>query len=91
MHTARGQDPTNDLINDNIVIDNVRRRSWTCEQKLGAVKYATSTYVLGKTGSDKLILNNAAAVKIGCTLKMLRTWIRDYDVINASPKSSCKD
>ena len=91
LRTAKGQDPTDDLIDDDIAIDDVRRRSWTREQKLGAVKYATSTYVLSKTGFDKLILNNTAAFNIGCTLKMLCTWIRDYDVINASPKGSHKD
>jgi len=73
LRTAKGQDPEDEAINDDVAIDDVRRRSWTREQKLGAVKYAMSTYVPGKTGTDKLIPNNAAASNIGCTPKMLRT------------------
>jgi hypothetical protein len=65
----------------------MRYQSWTCEQKLGTIKYVTLTYVLSKTGLAKLIANNATALKIGCILKMLRTWIRTYDKINASLKS----
>jgi hypothetical protein len=78
-------------IDDDVAIDDIRRRSWTREQKLGAIKYATSTYVPGKTGSDELIANHAAAFNIGCTPKMLCTWIRSYDEINASPKGSRKN
>jgi hypothetical protein len=85
LRTAKVQDP------EDKAIDDIRRRSWTCEQKLGAIKYATSTYVLGKTGSDKLTPNNAAALNIGCTPKMLRTWIWTYNEINASPKGSWKN
>jgi len=91
LRTAKGQDPEDEAIDDNVAIDDIRRRSWTREQKLGAIKYATLTYVLGKTSSDKLILNNAAALNIGCTPKMLHTWIRTYDEINASPKGSWKN
>src|SRR6516164_2156676 len=64
LRTARGQDSEDTAIDDDIAIDDIRRRSWTREQKLGAIKYATSTYVLDKTGSNKLIANNAAAVNI---------------------------
>jgi hypothetical protein len=86
LRTAKGQDSEDKAINDDVAIDDIRRRSWTCEQKLGAIKYATSTYVPGKTGSNELIANNAAAINIGCTPKMLCTWIWDYDIINASAK-----
>jgi len=97
LRTAQGQGPENEATdndeatNDDEAIDDIRRRSWTREQKLGAIKYATSTYVLSKTSPAKLIANNAAALKIGCTPKMLRTWIRTYDKINASSKGSRKN
>jgi len=90
LRAAKGQDSEDKAINDDVAIDDTHRRSWTWEQKLGAIKYATSTYVPGKTGSNKLISNNAATVNIGCTPKMLRTWIRDYDIINASAKGCRK-
>jgi len=91
LRTAKGQDPDQDAIDDDIAIDNVRRRSWTRKQKLGAIKYALSTFVPGKTtGKEELISNNATATNIGCTLKMLCTWIRDYDNINASAKGCQK-
>jgi transposase-like protein len=67
-----------------------RRRSWTREQKLGAVNYTTLTYVASKDGGQELISRNAAANDIGCTPKMLRSWINDYDKIKASPKGSRK-
>ena len=91
MRAAKGQDSEDEAIDDDIAIDDIRHRSWTREQKLGAIKYATSTYIPGKTGSNELIPNNAAAVNIGCTPKMLRTWIQMYDEINASPKGSRKN
>ena len=72
-------------------IDDIRCRSWTREQKLGAIKYVTLTYVLSKTGPAKLIANNATALKIGCTPKMLHTWIWTYNEINASSKGSQKN
>ena len=90
LRTAKGQDPEDEAIDDDVAIDDVRRRSWTREQKLGAIKYATSTFVPGKTGQDKLIANKAAAYNIGYTPKMLCTWIRDYDEINASAKGCRK-
>jgi hypothetical protein len=79
LRTAKGEDPEDKAINDDVAmdddvaIDDIRCWSWTCEQKLGAIKYATSTYVPGKTGSNELIANHAAAFNIGCTPKMLRT------------------
>src|SRR5271170_5081043 len=91
LRTAKGQDSKDEAIDNDIAIDDIRRWSWTREQKLGAIKYATSTYVPGKAGSDELIPNNATALNIGCTPKMLRTWIRTYDEINASPKGSWKN
>jgi hypothetical protein len=79
LYTAQGQDLENEATdddeatNDDEAVDDICRRSWTHEQKLGVIKYATSTYVLSKTGFAKLIANNAVALKIGCTPKMLRT------------------
>jgi hypothetical protein len=75
LRTTKGQDPTGEPTAGGVAIGNVRRRSWTCGQKLGAIKYATSNYVPGKTGSDELIANNSAATNISCTLKMLHEWI----------------
>ena len=41
LQAARGQDSIEDTI-DNSDDETRRRRSWTREQKLGAIKYATS-------------------------------------------------
>jgi hypothetical protein len=87
LQAAKGQDSIKDSIN-NSDDETRRRRSWTREQKLGAIKYATSTYVVDKDGYRKLIANNAAAANIGCTPYMLQTWIRLYDKINASSKGT---
>jgi hypothetical protein len=73
LRTAKGQDSKDEATDNDIAINDIRRRSWTCEQKLCVIKYATSTYILGKAGSNKLITNNAATVNIRCTSKMLRT------------------
>jgi hypothetical protein len=90
LQAARGQDSIEDTI-DNSDDETRRRRSWTREQKLGAIKYATSTYVVDKDSHRKLIANNAAAANIRCTPHMLQTWIRLYDEINASSKGTRKD
>jgi hypothetical protein len=51
-----------------------RRRSWTQEQKLAAIKYATTTIITDeKSGIKKLISCGAAAKNIKCTRKMLRS------------------
>jgi transposase-like protein len=90
LRTAKARGPDCDTIDDDIAIDDTRRRSWTREQKLGAIKYALSKVVLNKAGKEEPISNNAAATNIGCTPKMLRDWIRDYDTINASAKGCQK-
>jgi len=90
LRTAKGQDSDHDAIDDDITIDDTRRRSWTCKQKLGAVKYALLKVVVNKAGKEELISNNAAATNIGCTPKMLWDWIWDYDTINASAKGCWK-
>jgi len=58
LRTAKAQGPDCDTIDD------TRRWSWTCEQKLGAVKYALLKVVLNKAGKEKLISNNAAAINV---------------------------
>jgi hypothetical protein len=88
LRTAQGLNQDQDQ--DDVAIGDVRRRSWTREQKLGAVHYALSTFVLNKNSREKLIPANAAVIKIGCTAKMLRTWIQAYDEINASTKGCRK-
>jgi hypothetical protein len=67
LRIAKGQD-----LDQDASIDDTRRRSWTCEQKLGAIKYALSKVVLNKARKEELISNNATASNIGCTPKMLQ-------------------
>src|SRR5271168_2170170 len=59
--------------------DQSHRRSWTREQKLAAIQYATTTMIEQKSGLKQLISCNAAASDIGCTPKMLCKWIKDQD------------
>src|SRR5277367_3881974 len=68
--------------------DEHRRRSWTREQKLYAVKYATTARVPDGKGDTKPISRGAASKEIGCTPQMLRTWTRTYDDIVKSSKGS---
>jgi transposase-like protein len=67
-----------------------RRRAWSREQKLGAIQYATTTFLETKRGIKQLISRKAAATNIGCTPKMLREWIKDFNNIYASPKYTRK-
>jgi hypothetical protein len=48
-----------------------RRRSWTREQKLGAVNYASITYKTSKDGQVEPISRNIVADNIECTTKIL--------------------
>jgi hypothetical protein len=84
--TAKGQDSEDEAVDDDVAVDDVRRRSWAREQKLDTVKYTASTYVSGKTGADELISHNAAVSNISCTPKMLHTWIQTYNKINTNLK-----
>jgi hypothetical protein len=58
LRTARGEDTIdNDSYNtDSDSGKEVRRRSWTREQKLGAIKYAQSTFIPNHRGITQLIL-----------------------------------
>jgi len=87
LEIAKGEDVESDG-GDSDYPNETRRRSWTREQKLGAVHYASLTYITSKDGKTKLIARNAAAKNIGCTPKMLRDWFKDYDKIKASSKGS---
>jgi hypothetical protein len=49
---AKRQNPEDKAIDNDVAVDDVRRRSWTREQKLSAVKYTVSTYVLSKTSAN---------------------------------------
>jgi hypothetical protein len=46
--------------------------------------------VVNKAGKEELISNNTAVTNIGCTLKMIRGWIRDCDTIDTSAKGCQK-
>lgn len=53
-----------------------RRISYTREQKLAAITYATTTRTTNKDGLSKPISKYAAAQQLGITTKMLRDWIK---------------
>jgi hypothetical protein len=65
LRAAKGQDSEDEAIDNDIAIDDTRCRSWTWEQKLGAIKYATSTYVPSKTGSNRLYTKNVTYLDPG--------------------------
>ena len=69
LQIARGEGPgTSDTESiDSNNQNETRRRSWTREQKLGAVNYASTTYVPSRNGGTELISRNAVANNIGCT------------------------
>jgi hypothetical protein len=94
LQRARGEDPDEVQYSDSDDWkdgDASRRRSWTQEQKLAAIKYATTTIITDeKSGIKKLIPRHAAAKNIKCTAKMLREWIKDQDAIYASPVGTRK-
>lgn len=85
LKIAYGDDVESDD-SDSSNLNETRRRSCTREQKLGAVNYASITYITSEDGSAKLITKNAVANKIGCTPKMLRDWTKNYDKIKDSLK-----
>jgi hypothetical protein len=67
LRTTRDEDTNND--GSDSLGKEVRRRSWTREQKLGAIKYAQSTFIPNHHGIPQVISRNAAAKNIGCTLR----------------------
>jgi transposase-like protein len=87
LQIAQGNSIESDS-NDSDDLKETRRRSWSREQKLGAVNYASITYITTKDGSIELISKHAAANNVGCTPKMLRNWTKNYNKIKASPKGS---
>lgn len=81
-------------LNDNPPDDEneVRRRiSYTREQKLVAIDYATTTWKQGKDGNPKLISKYAAAANLGITTAMLRNWIQMKARIESLPKGTRKE
>jgi hypothetical protein len=81
-------------LNDNPPDDEneVRRRiSYTREQKLVAISYATTTWKQGKDGNPKLISKYAAAANLGITTAMLRKWIQTKARIESLPKGKRKE
>lgn len=72
-------------------IENIRRRiSYTKEHKLGAIRYASTTWKTHKDGTSKLISKRAAAKDLGITPAMLRQWLKDKSEIEKSTKGTRK-
>lgn len=70
----------------------VRRRiSYTREQKLGAISYATNTWKIRKNESSQLISKRAAANHLGITRSMLRKWIANKSEIENTTKGTRKN
>ena len=68
---------SNSLAADMLEHHEIRRRiSYTKEQKLAAVSYATTTWKAKKDGSLELISKNSAAADLGITTAMLRDWMK---------------
>ena len=66
--------PSSDLATDD---DKVHQQvSYTREQKLATITYATTTWMTDKNGSSKPISKYAAAQQLGITTKMLKNWIK---------------
>jgi hypothetical protein len=62
--------------------DEVKRpKSYTREQKLRAINYATTTWNTQKNGSLKLISKYEAAKNLEIIIAMLRTWLKSVDII----------
>lgn len=72
------ENPSNVDIDDDIIR---RRKSYSREQKLAAISYATTTWKTQKDGSLKLISKYEASKNLGITTAMLRTWMRSTSVI----------
>lgn len=68
-----------------------RRISYTKEQKLAAITYATTTWKVKKDGSSQLISKHAAAKELGITPAMLRAWMKDKSSIENSLKGTRKN
>ena len=58
-----------------------RRKSYTRENKLAAINYATTTWKTQKDGTLKLISKYEAAKNLGIDLAMLRRWLKTSSVI----------
>jgi transposase-like protein len=67
----------------------IRRRSWSREQKLAAVGYATTKRVYQK-GEMVLISHKQACRDLGIQPIQLRKWIKDIDKIRSLHKGSRK-
>lgn len=93
VHQNRNPDQTvsSEMKFDDEHNEEVRRRvSYTKEQKLEAISYATTTWKTQKDGSSKLISKNAAAKDLGITPAMLRQWLKDKSEIESSTRGTRK-
>ena len=68
-----------------------RRTSYTKEQKLRAIRYATTTWRTQKDGSSQLISKHAAAKELGITTAMLRQWMKASSEIESSADGTRKN
>lgn len=68
-----------------------RRISYTKEQKLGAISYATTTWKVQKDGSSKLVSKRAAAKNLGITTAMIWQWWNSKTEIESSLKGARKN
>ena len=68
-----------------------RRISYTKEQKLRAISYATTTWRTQKDGSSQLISKHAAAKDLGITTAMLRQWMKASSEIESSANGTRKN
>jgi transposase-like protein len=68
----------------------IRRRSYTREQKLAAVGYATTKHIHSKAGGMVLISHKQACRDLGVDPVQLRRWKKDVDKIRSLYKGSRK-
>lgn len=87
-----GQDQSDVGIENEEETEVIRRRiSYTKEQKLRAISYATTTWRTQKDGSSKLISKHAAAKDLGITSAMLRQWMKASSKIENSANGTRKN
>lgn len=68
-----------------------RRISYTKEQKLAAISYATNTWKAKPDGSMELITKYRTAANLGITTAMLRDWIRSQPTIESMHQGGRKN
>ena len=94
LQRQRQADDSSDLmnqVNEEKDKEETRRRiSYTKEQKLGAISYATTTWKTQKDGSQRLISKYAAAKDLGITPAMLWDWLKQRHNIELMTRGTRK-